>query len=343
MTTGRADDRRPRPLSGGMPRRPRLDRVQDLAAGRRLGRPSTRPGRPAGELDVFDAAWMQRPPDRPEPATAAGPALEALTAARRARPPRAGQVGRPRGPLEHVPPSGGPRQGGDAARPRDRRPVHPGPRGRLARGRARRRSGSRCPPIGERIDRLESAVRVIRALPRRRPPRTPGVTRDDPFYPLRGAVNLPAAADARRPADLARRPEAARASRIAARARRRLADCRPCPSRTSRTSTERRTTILREMEAIGRDPTGFAFAAQVATGEDAPEPRHGPRAGTLVRAGRGDPPDPRPGGPPRSRRAASRGPRGRRADPRRPRVSATRRPSGRGGAPRRHGGPRHGA
>ena len=33
--------------------------------------------------------------------------------------------------------------------------------------------------------------------------------------------------------------------------------------------TERRTTILREMEAIGRDPTGFAFGAQIATGADA--------------------------------------------------------------------------
>ena len=32
---------------------------------------------------------------------------------------------------------------------------------------------------------------------------------------------------------------------------------------------ERRTAILREMDALGRDPTGFAFAAQIATGLDA--------------------------------------------------------------------------
>ena len=47
------------------------------------------------------------------------------------------------------------------------------------------------PPIAERIDRFESAVRVIRALDSPAATTEAGVTLDDPFYPLRGAVNLP--------------------------------------------------------------------------------------------------------------------------------------------------------
>ena len=69
--------------------------------------------------------------------------------------------------------------------------------------------GIPLPPIGERISRLESAVRVIRALHSPAAATDAGVTLDDPFYPLRGAVNLPGPADAGRSADLARRAETA--------------------------------------------------------------------------------------------------------------------------------------
>lgn len=52
--------------------------------------------------------------------------------------------------------------------------------------------GLELPPIGERIDRLESAVEVLRALFSDAAAAPPGVSRDDPFYPLDGATNLPA-------------------------------------------------------------------------------------------------------------------------------------------------------
>jgi alkanesulfonate monooxygenase SsuD/methylene tetrahydromethanopterin reductase-like flavin-dependent oxidoreductase (luciferase family) len=51
--------------------------------------------------------------------------------------------------------------------------------------------GIDLPPIGPRIDRLVAAVDTIRALFSPDAAGPPGVTRDDPFYPLRGAVNAP--------------------------------------------------------------------------------------------------------------------------------------------------------
>jgi len=51
--------------------------------------------------------------------------------------------------------------------------------------------GIPLPPIRERIDRLESAVDVIKALFSTAATSPPGVTRPDPFYPLDGATNDP--------------------------------------------------------------------------------------------------------------------------------------------------------
>ena len=51
--------------------------------------------------------------------------------------------------------------------------------------------GIPLPPIGERIDRLISAVEVLQALFSPEAAAAPGVTRPDPFYPLAGAVNAP--------------------------------------------------------------------------------------------------------------------------------------------------------
>ena len=51
--------------------------------------------------------------------------------------------------------------------------------------------GLDLPPIGPRIDRLVSAVGAIKALFSPEAARPPGVTRDDPFFPLRGAINAP--------------------------------------------------------------------------------------------------------------------------------------------------------
>jgi alkanesulfonate monooxygenase SsuD/methylene tetrahydromethanopterin reductase-like flavin-dependent oxidoreductase (luciferase family) len=51
--------------------------------------------------------------------------------------------------------------------------------------------GIPLPPIRERIDRLESAVEVIRALFSPDAASPPGITRPDPFYPLEAATNDP--------------------------------------------------------------------------------------------------------------------------------------------------------
>src|SRR5262245_15795874 len=51
--------------------------------------------------------------------------------------------------------------------------------------------GIPLPPIGERIDRLISAVEVLHLLFSPQASSPEGVTRPDPFYPLDGATNLP--------------------------------------------------------------------------------------------------------------------------------------------------------
>lgn len=127
--------------------------------------------------------------------------------------------------------------------------------------------GIPLPPIGERISRLESAVRVIRALHSPAAATHAGVTLDDRYYPLRGAVNLPAPRTPGGP-PIWLGGQKPRGLRMAAT----LADGWPLPALPQPDVAyfrEKQTAILREMDAIGRDPTGFAFAAQVATGEDA--------------------------------------------------------------------------
>lgn len=127
--------------------------------------------------------------------------------------------------------------------------------------------GIPLPPIGERLSRLESAVRVVRALHSPAAATEAGVTLDDPFYPLRGAVNLPPPLRPGGP-PIWLGGQKPRGLRMAAA----LADGWPSPAIPQPEPsylTERRTAILREMDAIGRDPTGFAFAAQIATGLDA--------------------------------------------------------------------------
>ena len=145
----------------------------------------------AGELGGFDGAWMNdhltdMDPDAP------GPSLEALDAAGDAGPPRA-------------------RASGSATRccrtrsatrccSRRRRPswtTRPAARFVLGLGAGwfegeHEPFGIPLPPIGERIDRLISAVEVLQALFSPEAAAAPGVTRADPFYPLSGAVNAPA-------------------------------------------------------------------------------------------------------------------------------------------------------
>jgi alkanesulfonate monooxygenase SsuD/methylene tetrahydromethanopterin reductase-like flavin-dependent oxidoreductase (luciferase family) len=145
--------------------------------------------------------------------------------------------------------------------------------------------GIPLPPPGERVSRLESAVHVLRALFSDAAGHPPGVSLDDPFYPLRDAVNLPSPVRAGGPPIWlgGQRP---RGFRIAAR----LADGWVLPGGTEdiHVFRERRGAILREMEAIARDPATFTFAGQLPSGTTAAD-RAAARAAGLefAKAGAG--------------------------------------------------------
>jgi len=127
--------------------------------------------------------------------------------------------------------------------------------------------GIPLPPIGERISRLESAVKVIRALGSAEAAVPPGVTLDDPYYPLRGALNLPAPVTPGGP-PLWLGGQKPRGFRLAAR----YADGWVLPAADDAgldEFRERRAAILGELEAIGRDPATFTFAGQLPTGRTA--------------------------------------------------------------------------
>jgi alkanesulfonate monooxygenase SsuD/methylene tetrahydromethanopterin reductase-like flavin-dependent oxidoreductase (luciferase family) len=137
--------------------------------------------------------------------------------------------------------------------------------------------GIALPPIGERIDRLVSAVGVLEALFAPEATSPPGVTRPDAFYPLDGAINQPPpitpggppiylGGQKRRGIELAARSAAGwvmpgdRAGDVAY-----LGD--------------RRDALMRAFEAIGRDPAGFAFVGQVVAGSSSADRREALDAG----------------------------------------------------------------
>lgn len=127
--------------------------------------------------------------------------------------------------------------------------------------------GIALPPIGERIDRLTSAVGVLRALFSEEARREPGVTREDPFYPLRGAVSDPPPLSPNGP-PIWLGGQRRRGIALAAR----MANGWLLPGDRSGDVAylvDRREAMLRELAAIGRDPAGFTFAAQVSCGRSA--------------------------------------------------------------------------
>jgi alkanesulfonate monooxygenase SsuD/methylene tetrahydromethanopterin reductase-like flavin-dependent oxidoreductase (luciferase family) len=127
--------------------------------------------------------------------------------------------------------------------------------------------GVELAPIGERISRLESAVLVIRALNSPAASTPGGVSLDDRFYPLRGAVNLPGPLTPGGP-PLWLGGQAPRGLRLAAR----FASgwmLPAIPELDLAYFEARRVAILAELGTLGRDPTGFTFAAQVPTGTSA--------------------------------------------------------------------------
>jgi alkanesulfonate monooxygenase SsuD/methylene tetrahydromethanopterin reductase-like flavin-dependent oxidoreductase (luciferase family) len=131
--------------------------------------------------------------------------------------------------------------------------------------------GIPLPPIGERISRLESAVDVLRALFSAQARREPGVTRDDTFYPLRDAVNdPPPVQEAGPPIWLGGQKR--RGIALAARAG---SGWLLPGNRAGETAylAEKRDAVMRALEAEGRDPATFTFAAQVACGSTADDRR----------------------------------------------------------------------
>jgi len=125
--------------------------------------------------------------------------------------------------------------------------------------------GIELPPIGERIDRLESAVAVLRALFSEAARHEPGVTLEDAFYPLRGAVNDPPPASTHGP-PIWLGGQKPRGIALAARA----ANGWLLPGNRAGDLgylVDRRDAMLRALDEIGRDPSGFTIAGQVSCGE----------------------------------------------------------------------------
>ena len=146
------------------------------------------------------------------------------------------------------------------------------------------RSASTSPAIGPRIDRLVSAVETLRALWSPGAASLPGVTRDDPFYPLRGAVNAP------RPRTSGGPPiylggQGPRGIRLAAR----LGTGWLQPGNKAGDVAylrEKRDALHAALEAEGRDPASFDIVGQVFVTSEAASRRAAVDAGrAMVAAG----------------------------------------------------------
>jgi alkanesulfonate monooxygenase SsuD/methylene tetrahydromethanopterin reductase-like flavin-dependent oxidoreductase (luciferase family) len=138
------------------------------------------------------------------------------------------------------------------------------------------------PPMPERFDRFESAVRTIKALLSVDAATPEGVTRDDPFSPLVGATNDPPPVRAGGP-PIWLGGQKRRGIALAAE----LADgwilpaVLPDKSETDMTYFEdRRDALLAALDTAGRDRAGFALVAQVPAGGTA-ETRRAALAGAL--------------------------------------------------------------
>ena len=128
--------------------------------------------------------------------------------------------------------------------------------------------GIPLPPLKERIDRLESAVGVLRALFSEAATAPPGVTRDDPFYPLHQATLEPGPVQAGGP-PLYLGGQGPRGLTLAARE----AQGWLVPGVNANDPSYLRTKrddLLARLEGEGRDPDGFDFVAQIHVRDDRP-------------------------------------------------------------------------
>jgi len=124
--------------------------------------------------------------------------------------------------------------------------------------------GIPLPPPRERFDRYESALRVLGALFSDEARHRPGVSLEDPFYPLRSATNEPGTVRHGGPL-LWTGVQGPRGIALAAR----YASGWPMPGNRPGNVpyfTAKRAEIRRALEAAGRDPEAFTFAAQLSVG-----------------------------------------------------------------------------
>jgi alkanesulfonate monooxygenase SsuD/methylene tetrahydromethanopterin reductase-like flavin-dependent oxidoreductase (luciferase family) len=127
--------------------------------------------------------------------------------------------------------------------------------------------GIPLPPLPERFDRFESSVQAIAALLSDAARSEPGVTLEDPISPLRGATNVPPPA---RPGGPPIWIGGQRRRGIALAVR--YGEGWPMPGNRPGDVdyfSERREAIRRALDAGGRDPDDFTFAAQLSCGRTA--------------------------------------------------------------------------
>ena len=144
--------------------------------------------------------------------------------------------------------------------------------------------GIELPPMAQRFARYESAVATLAALFSDAARTPPGVTRDDPYYPLREATLEPAPM---RPGGPALWLGGQRRRGIALAAR--FAEGWIMPGNRAGDVdyfVDRRDALRRALDEHGRDPAGFAFAGQVNVPSDADGRRRARDQGlALLRAG----------------------------------------------------------
>jgi alkanesulfonate monooxygenase SsuD/methylene tetrahydromethanopterin reductase-like flavin-dependent oxidoreductase (luciferase family) len=138
--------------------------------------------------------------------------------------------------------------------------------------------GIPLPPMQERFARFESAVATLAALFSSAALQPPGITREDPFYPLRDATLEP------RPVRPGGPPiwlggQRRRGIALAAQ----YAEGWPMPGNEAGNVpyfSAKRDEILRALEAASRDPADFTFGAQLSVANEAGSLRDG-RAAAL--------------------------------------------------------------
>lgn len=144
--------------------------------------------------------------------------------------------------------------------------------------------GIALPPMAERFARYESAVATLAALFSGAARTAPGVTRDDPWYPLRDATMEPAPVREGGPA-LWLGGQRRRGIELAAR----FAEGWIMPGNRAGDVAyfgDRRDALRAALEAVDRDPAAFAFAGQLNVRSDAAGLREAREQGlAFLRAG----------------------------------------------------------